>query len=97
MSPLAVIFVTVFIDLLGFGIIIPLLPFYAESFGANAFTVSVNDDRGLIAAGGLSWFGRLPGDIRWSGGSTRVYVPITTMILLSLGLSVVSYLLRRFF
>ncbi len=52
---------------------------------------------GLIAAGGLSWFGRLPGDIRWSGGSTRVYVPITTMILLSLGLSVVSYLLRRFF
>ncbi|MDH4063025.1 MAG: MFS transporter, partial [Acidobacteriota bacterium] len=41
MSPLAVIFVTVFIDLLGFGIIIPLLPFYAESFGANAFTVGL--------------------------------------------------------
>jgi len=40
-SPLAVIFVTVFIDLLGFGIIIPLLPFYAESFGANAFTVGL--------------------------------------------------------
>ena len=37
MSPLVVIFVTVFIDLLGFGIIIPLLPFYAESFGASAF------------------------------------------------------------
>jgi len=41
LSPLAVIFVTVFIDLLGFGIIIPLLPFYAESFGANAFTVGL--------------------------------------------------------
>ena len=34
MSPLVIIFITVFIDLLGFGIIIPLLPFYAESFGA---------------------------------------------------------------
>jgi multidrug resistance protein len=41
MSPLAIIFVTVFIDLLGFGIIIPLLPFYAESFGANAFTIGL--------------------------------------------------------
>jgi multidrug resistance protein len=36
-----VIFLTVFIDLLGFGIIIPLLPFYAESFGATGFTVGL--------------------------------------------------------
>ncbi len=41
MSPLVIIFLTVFIDLLGFGIIIPLLPFYAESFGASAFTVGL--------------------------------------------------------
>jgi MFS family permease len=40
-SPLVIIFLTVFIDLLGFGIIIPLLPFYAESFGANAFMVGL--------------------------------------------------------
>jgi len=40
-SPLVIIFVTVFIDLLGFGIIIPLLPFYAESFGASAFTIGL--------------------------------------------------------
>jgi DHA1 family tetracycline resistance protein-like MFS transporter len=40
-SPLVIIFITVFIDLLGFGIIIPLLPFYAESFGASAFTVGL--------------------------------------------------------
>ena len=39
--PLVVVFVTVFIDLLGFGIIIPLLPFYAETFGATAFTVGL--------------------------------------------------------
>ncbi|MGQ0732782.1 MAG: MFS transporter [Acidobacteriota bacterium] len=41
MTPLAIIFVTVFIDLLGFGIIIPLLPFYAESFGATGFAVGL--------------------------------------------------------
>lgn len=41
MSPLVIIFVTVFIDLLGFGIIIPLLPFYAESFGASALAIGL--------------------------------------------------------
>ena len=40
-SPLVIIFVTVFIDLLGFGIIIPLLPFYAESYGASALMVGL--------------------------------------------------------
>src|SRR6266699_3853411 len=36
-SPLLVIFITVFIDLVGFGIVIPVLPFYAEGtkFGAT--------------------------------------------------------------
>jgi DHA1 family tetracycline resistance protein-like MFS transporter len=41
MSPLIIVFLTVFIDLLGFGIIIPLLPFYAESFGATALMVGL--------------------------------------------------------
>ncbi len=41
MSPLVIIFITVFIDLLGFGIIIPLLPFYAESYGASAFAIGL--------------------------------------------------------
>jgi MFS transporter, DHA1 family, tetracycline resistance protein len=39
--PLVIIFLTVFIDLLGFGIIIPLLPFYAESYGASGFAVGL--------------------------------------------------------
>src|SRR5881394_4460336 len=36
-SPLLVIFITVFIDLIGFGIVIPVLPYYAEGtrFGAT--------------------------------------------------------------
>jgi DHA1 family tetracycline resistance protein-like MFS transporter len=35
-SPLIVIFTTVFIDLVGFGIVIPVLPFYAEGTAFNA-------------------------------------------------------------
>ena len=40
-SPLLVIFITVFIDLVGFGIVIPVLPYYAEGtrFGATPRTV----------------------------------------------------------
>ncbi len=51
----------------------------------------------LIYSGALSWFGRLPGDIRYESERTRVFVPITSMLLLSLGLSFILYLLRRFF
>jgi MFS transporter, DHA1 family, tetracycline resistance protein len=40
-SPLVIVFLTVFVDLLGFGIIIPLLPFYAERFGGSAQTVAL--------------------------------------------------------
>jgi DHA1 family tetracycline resistance protein-like MFS transporter len=35
-----IIILTVFIDVLGLGIIIPILPFYVESFGVSAFTVT---------------------------------------------------------
>jgi len=41
LSPLVIIFITVFIDLLGFGIIIPLLPFYAQTFGASALVIGL--------------------------------------------------------
>lgn len=40
-SPLAIIFITVFIDLVGFGIVLPLLPYYAESYGASALLVGL--------------------------------------------------------
>lgn len=51
----------------------------------------------LIYTGGLNWFGRLPGDIRYEGERTRVYVPIVSMLIISLVLSLILYLLRRFF
>jgi DHA1 family tetracycline resistance protein-like MFS transporter len=39
--PLVVIFLTIFVNLVGFGIIIPLLPFYAETFGASPVVVGL--------------------------------------------------------
>src|SRR3712207_3833880 len=35
------VFVTVFLDLVGFGIVIPLLPFYVQSMGGTELTVGV--------------------------------------------------------
>jgi DHA1 family tetracycline resistance protein-like MFS transporter len=40
-SRLFTIFLIVFIDLLGFSLILPLLPYYAETFGANAIVVGL--------------------------------------------------------
>ena len=40
-SPLVIIFVTIFIDLVGFGIVIPVLPLYAEKFGASEAVIGL--------------------------------------------------------
>ncbi|MFL5514758.1 MAG: DUF2905 domain-containing protein [Gemmatimonadales bacterium] len=50
----------------------------------------------LFWSGSLSWFGRLPGDIRIERESVRVYVPLTSMLILSMVVSLVLYLVRRF-
>jgi DHA1 family tetracycline resistance protein-like MFS transporter len=39
--PLLVIFLTIFVNLVGFGIIIPLLPFYAQTFGASPIVIGM--------------------------------------------------------
>ena len=51
----------------------------------------------LIYSGWLSWFGRLPGDIRYESGGVRVYIPIVSMLLISVALTLIFNLLRRFF
>jgi len=40
-SPLKIAFLTTFMDLIGFGIIIPIQPFYAKSFGASATLITL--------------------------------------------------------
>jgi MFS transporter, DHA1 family, tetracycline resistance protein len=39
--PLLIIFLTILVNLIGFGIIIPLLPFYAQTFGASPLTIGL--------------------------------------------------------
>ena len=57
----------------------------------------------LISAGlvflaiGLAWpwIGNLPGDMVIERGRLKIYLPFTTMLLVSIVLSVVLWLLRR--
>jgi hypothetical protein len=51
----------------------------------------------LVWSGALSWFGRLPGDIRIERENVRVYAPITSMILISVALTLLINLIRRLF
>ena len=45
----------------------------------------------------LHWIGRLPGDIRIEKENFRFYFPITTMVVLSLLLTLILNLIKRFF
>jgi MFS family permease len=56
-----VIFLSVFIDLIGFGIVLPLLPGYAEDFGARSFTIGA-----IIASFSAMQFLFAPVWGRWS-------------------------------
>ncbi len=82
-SPLLLMALTIFIDFTGFGLIIPLLPFWAEHLGANSFGVGL-----LLTAYALAQFLCTPvlGALSDRYGRRRV-------IFLSLCLEVVSFAL----
>lgn len=44
----------------------------------------------------LNWMGRLPGDIRIEKENFKFYFPLTTMILLSLLLTLIVNIIKRF-
>ena len=50
-----------------------------------------------FAGNRLSWLGHLPGDINIVKENVRIYIPITTMILISVVVSVILYVLRKLF
>ena len=55
---------------------------------------------GLIiyfAGNKFGWLGHLPGDINIVKNNVRIYIPLTTMILISVVLSMILYLIRKFF
>lgn len=45
----------------------------------------------------LHWIGRLPGDIRIEKESFKFYFPVVTMILVSVLVTVIVNIIRRFF
>ena len=53
----------------------------------------------LVFTGALGWFGNLPGDLRFErgNGSVRVYIPLASMLVVSVALSLLLALLRRLF
>ena len=51
---------------------------------------------GILAwTGGLSWFGRLPGDLRIERENLRVHIPLVSMLMISVVVSVLLSLFRR--
>lgn len=78
---LLIIFLTVFIDLIGFGIVLPLLPTYAEHYGAEGFTIGA-----IIGSYSLMQFFFAP---FWGRLSDRI--GRRPVILLSTAGSVVAY------
>ena len=51
---------------------------------------------GWLFAPNLPWLGRLPGDIVIERPNSRFFFPVATCILLSVVLSVVMWIVRRF-
>lgn len=85
-SPLFVIFLTVFLDLLGFGLIIPILPYYAERFGASPSVITL-----IMASYSLMQFLFAP---VWGRLSDRI--GRRPIILMSLTMSTIGYALLGF-
>jgi len=44
----------------------------------------------------LNWIGKLPGDIRIEKENFKLYFPLTTMLVLSLAVTLIINLIRRF-
>lgn len=80
-SPLFLMALTICIDFTGFGLVIPLLPFWAEHLGANSLSVGL-----LLTVYALAQFVCTP-----VLGSLSDRYGRRTIILLSLGIEVVSF------
>lgn len=82
-SRLAILFVSVLVDMIGFGIVLPLLPYYAEEFGASPLDVTL-----LIASFSAMQFVAVP---IWGKVSDRL--GRRPFIIAGLFASAVSYLI----
>jgi DHA1 family tetracycline resistance protein-like MFS transporter len=78
-KPLAIVFLTIFVNLVGFGIIIPLLPFYAQTFGASPLVIGL-----LFASFSVSQLVAAPilGDMsdRWGRRPVLIFSLLGTVV-----------------
>jgi len=86
MAKLLVLFVTAFVDMVGFALVLPLLPYYATQFGANALLVGV-----LVSAFSVAQLAVAP---LWGRASDRY--GRRPMIIAGLALSAVAYVVFAF-
>jgi hypothetical protein len=50
-----------------------------------------------IFPGLFSWFGNLPGDIKYETANTRVYIPLASMLVVSVAATMILNLVARLF
>jgi multidrug resistance protein len=86
MGKLVILFVTAFVDMVGFAIVLPLLPYYATAFGANALVVGL-----LISSFSVAQLAVAP---LWGRASDRY--GRRPMIIAGLTLSVAAYVVFAF-
>lgn len=51
----------------------------------------------LVAVRFFPWLGNLPGDIRLEGENSKVYVPLVTMVLISILATIILNIVLRIF
>jgi hypothetical protein len=78
------------------------MPAYARRMGRNTGTILILVGLAvalvgvLVWVGAFSWFGRLPGDIDPRGETSRAFIPITSMIVVSVALTLIVNVGGRF-
>src|SRR5947209_4860626 len=87
-SPLLVIFITVFIDLIGFGIVIPVLPYYASATGFGATPTQVGL---LFASYSVMQLVFAPVLGRWSDKYGRRPVLLASLLGTALGFLILGF------
>ncbi len=85
-SPIIIIFITIFIDLVSFGIIIPLLPFFAQQFDASGTTIGA-----LLSIFSLMSFIMMP---VW--GKLSDWYGRRPIIMITVFISVIAYIVFSF-
>jgi len=86
MAKLVVLFITAFVDMVGFALVLPLLPYYAKEYGATALLVGV-----LVSSFSVAQLAMAP---LWGRASDRY--GRRPMIIAGLALSAVAYAVFAF-